>query len=88
MIEKLSRQWNVQNVLGSYITRIASISTKRKSKKPKRFSVDPAAVCAIKSMEAEIGQKLLCFDDKDQTIGVPQHKYHELLKKLVAAKSL
>jgi len=85
MIEKLSRQWNV---LGSYIRKIASISTKRKSKKPKRFSVDPAAVCAIKSMEAEIGQKLLFFDDKDQTIGVPQRKCHELLKKLVAAKSL
>ena len=81
MIEKLSRQWNV---LGSYITRIAT----HENNETKRFSVDPAAVCAIKSMEAEIGQKLLCFDDKDQTIGVPQHKYHELLKKLVAAKSL
>jgi len=81
MIEKLSRQWNA---LGSYITRIAT----HENKETKRFSVDPAAVCAIKSMEAEIGQKLLCFDDKDQTIGVPQRKYHKLLKKLVAAKSL
>jgi len=81
MIEKLSRQWNV---LGSYITRIAM----HESNETKRFSLDPTAVCAIKSMEAEIGQKLLFFDDKDQTIGVPQHKYHELLKKLVAAKSL
>ena len=81
---KLEGQWEA---LGSYITEIANvkINTTEQEKSGIRFEPDDDALRTIESMDADVADHFLRFDGT--TIGVPQRKYHQLLKGLVAAKS-
>ncbi len=82
---KLAGQWEA---LGSYITEIANvkINTTEQEKSEIRFELEDDALLAIKSLDADVAEHFLRFDGST-TIGVPQRKYHQLLKDLVAAKS-
>ena len=81
----LRAQWEA---LGSYITKIANVklNSTEQEKREIRFPLEDAALLAIKSMDAEVAEKLLRYDGST-TIGVPQRKYHQLLKDLVPANT-